>query len=146
MRYVNNSKEQRMVSVSRVQRFIQPGETIDLTPLDVRDMKVSSRRHVVIYDSGTAKQPAKAAKTESKKTDTTPAKKKSPEPEVDEKTLRKEIKSNLEEMNKGAILEVAEKHLKIDLKWKDSKGDMIKKSLKAAKEIGYAKVVKKLKV
>ena len=61
------------------------------------------------------------------------------------RTIRSELKIELESKNKGDVIAFAEEVLKMDIKWKDKKGIIITKILSKSKNIGYKIVLKKIK-
>ena len=159
MQYINWSKKDRaLVCVKREKIWVKPFEVVSLDSYDVR---ILSDKRMLPYDNKMkAKLAKRKVKAESKIADSKQVIKK-PESKVkavvekvvktvkkksvpDDKVLRADLKTKLEGMTKSVIIGYAEDILGMDIKFREKKEDIIKKSLLAAKKVGYAKIIKKM--
>jgi len=134
MLYTNNAKVRKLIGVKRVKKWIKPGETVDLDSFDARTLggnaaffSLSTKKHKDIVEITSPDKNVEDIKKVAKK---------------NESEIKKALKESLEGMTKARLVEVAEKIIGIDVKSKANKATILNQILKAAKEKGYAYVLK----
>jgi len=172
MKYINKSKERKLISINREKKWVDPGEIIDINQVDIRLLGVNSSV-VIPFTEKMARRRARFEKRKAvriarikarqkrrsiiqskknKTADVTP--KKNVEKKVKEKTLpnkkqinssidRKKLKDALSSHTKANIIEIGNR-IGVKLNIKDKKDVLIDSILKTSKEKGYAAVLKKI--
>lgn len=140
MLYINNSEKTRLASVNREGVRVEPGEVVEMNSTDAR-MLGGSRIYFVKYTGKKVPVDPKAQEKEAEEEEKNASE---AEDKSQEKANKKALKEALNEMNKGELIAFAEKKAKLDVMSRDTKEDIVKEVLKAAKEIGFAKLLKKV--
>jgi len=162
MKYINKSKDKKLVSVNRVKKWIKPEGIVDIDKVDVSFLGVNAsvivpltermikrkakykKRAVARIARKEARLKLRASKKVEKKTPKkiqkkSQASKVQASPVVD----RKRLKETLSGHTKANLVEIGNR-VGLELKMQLKKDELVSLILKASKEKGYTKVLKSI--